>query len=585
MKETTRSLGWVFLIILGACSSSDGNGDGNGGSGGMSRDEVEAISFDDENAIPVASANAVAVAVSAELGTLLGSALGALAEGATGFAEGSVAKQQGLDVTCPGGGIVTLSYGTVAVGEEARLEFTDCVGSVFSASPLNGTITLDIEAVVNTGLGTLPSEGTATVDLRTADGNTTITGTFKVIVPAFSANLPLEFGNDLQTDLLRIERNTAQGTQTIEFRCFRIRMTIALGFSSGPSIASGTIVDGSFEPTGIAILNGTDVFTLGTREPLSFTGAVARSGSIENTTGNQRASATIPGFCDSIGLTTPGDGSFVAVEFANEQCVAVSGIDANNETFEYETTWGKLVNADFTPGGATCNTTTNASPGPDTCDLQGPDRLPIADTYITGTGPEPDRMLADTNFGTNSLLLTRSVPNLGFTRKTYLVFDLGDLSANVQSATLVLTLQRHVVVEGFASGPQPFNFYGITDDDDWDPDTLPEDQITWNNAPKNLNDSVLLFEQSPGVPLLIPGYDFMLGGDFDQDNNGIDDDGTRYAFDLTDYINERIENDADGKVTILMAHRNPTGANVNTSVFFAKENPGDECDRPFLRLE
>jgi hypothetical protein len=577
MNETTRSLAWIFLITLGACSSS---GDDGGGSPG----EVEAISFDEENAIPVASANAVAIAVTAELGTLLGSALGALAEGATGFAEGTAGKQLGLDVACPDGGIVTLSYGTVAVGEEATLEFTDCVGSVFSAGALNGTITLEIEATLSTGLGELPSEGTASVDLQTADGNTTITGAFKVIVPFFSANLPLEFGNDLLVDLLRIERSTSEGVQTVEFRCFKIRMTIALGFSSGPSITSGTIVDGSFEPAGIAILNGADVFTLGTRTPLTFTGRTASSGSVENTTGNRGATASSPGFCAGIGLTMPGNGSFVAVEFANEQCVAVTGIDANNETFEYETTWGKLVNADFTPGGATCNTTTNASPGPDTCDLQGDDRQPVADTYIRGSGPVPEPMFADTNFGTESLLLTRSVPNLGFTRKAYLVFDLGDLSANVQSATLVLTLQRHVVIEGFVSGPQPFNFYGITDDDDWDPDTLPEDQITWNNAPKNRNDAVLLFEQSPAVPLLIAGYDFMLGGDFDQDNNGIDDDGTRYAFDLTDYINERIDNDADKLVTILMGHNNPSGANVNTSVFFSKENPGDECDRPFLRL-
>jgi hypothetical protein len=33
-----------------------------------------------------------------------------------------------------------------------------------------------------------------------------------------------------------------------------------------------------------------------------------------------------------------------------------------------------------------------------------------------------------------------------------------------------------------------------------------------------------------------------------------------------------------------IGHNNPTGANVNTSAFFSKENV-EECDRPFLRLE
>lgn len=241
-------------------------------------------------------------------------------------------------------------------------------------------------------------------------------------------------------------------------------------------------------------------------------------------------------------------------------------------------------------GGTNGNTSTAAVAGPETCNLGAADRLPIADAYITGDGPEADRMLADTNFGSATNLLCKSGFNLGFTRKTYIVFDLSDQSAAVQKATLVLTLQRHI--EGSTpetSGPQPFNFYGIIDDNDWDPDTLPEtsatDGITWNNAPRNVNDWRVPFEQSPGVPLLIAGYDFMLGGDFDQDADGIDDPGTRYAFDLTEYINERIANDADGKVSVLVAHDNQTGANVDTSAFFSKEHAEDECDRPFLRLE
>jgi hypothetical protein len=282
-------------------------------------------------------------------------------------------------------------------------------------------------------------------------------------------------------------------------------------------------------------------------------------------------------FCTPFGNTPTGDNSFIANEFSGEACVKVTGQDGSGNAIDYETTWGKLLNADFTPGGATCDTTTEAVAGPETCDLGGTDRLTIADAYIRGDGPEG--MQSDTNFGTAGNLIAKSVYNLYYTRKIYLVFDLSDRPAGVQSATLVLTIERHV------QGGQTFHVYGIDDDDDWDPASLSETSITWNNAPRNANDWVVPFEQSPGVPLLIPGYDFLLGGDYDQDGDGIDDPGTRYALDLTSYVQERIANDADGKITVLITHNNPTTANLNASAFLSKEHTADECNRPFLRLE
>lgn len=574
-----RSLVWTILALaaVGASTGCGGGGDDDGAGGGSG--ESSAISFDESNALAASSGSVVAMAVAAELGGLIGSAIGTLADTPPPASSSSFATKADIDLSCPAGGTARLSYNQVAVGQQATIAFTGCVGSVFSGQAIDGTIEIEIEAITGSIIGAFPSEGTATVNL-TAGSDITITGSFKVLASLSGVLVDLSLGNQLGTDILTITRNTPSGAQTIEFACFKIRQVI--------SVLTGTI-DGAFEPVGVARINGSQVFSLNdyssTPPSLTITKGVATSGSANMSSGDVSASVTfinLP-YCIPFGETPSGDNSFVANEFRGEACVEVTGQDSAGNPIDYETTWGKLLNADFTPGGATCDTTTNATPGPETCDLQGTDRLPIADTYITGTGPEPDRMLADTNFGTNSLLLTRSVPNLGYTRKTYLVFDLSDLSTNVQSATLVLTLQRHVVIEGFVSGPQPFNVYGITDDDDWDPVTLPEDQITWNNAPRNVNSSVVLFEQSPGVPLLIAGYDFMLGGAYDQDDDGIDDPGTRYAFDLTDYINERIENDADGKITILIAHNNPTGANVNTSVFFSKEND-EECDRPFLRL-
>lgn len=576
----------VTLAAAIAWTSCSGGDDGGGGSGGTGGDSGSApISFDANNALPAASGSVVTIAVAAELGGLLGAAIGALAD--TPPASLGLASKADINLTCPGGGGARLSYSLVAVGQQATLTFTGCIGSVFSGQAIEGTIEMTIEAVTSSIVGPFPSEATATVNL-TAGGDTTITGSFKVLASLSGTLVDLSLGNQLNTDTLTTTRTTPSGPQTIEFACFKIRQVI--------SVLTGTL-GGAFEPVGVVRING-DVFTLNnyttTPPSLTFASGVAISGNVELGSGDGTVSGSRPGtvpgaFCAPFGNTPSGDNSVIATSFTGAACVQVTGQDASGNPIDYETTWGKLLNADFSPGGATCGSTTEAVAGPEMCDLGGTDRLPIADTYITGNGPEPDRMLAGTNFGAASNLLVKSGTNLGFTRKAYLVFDLSDLSATVQTATLVLTLQTHV--QGPTpeqSGPKPFDFYGITDDNDWDPDTLPEADmttgITWNNAPRNSNDWRIPFEQSPAIPLLIAGYDFMLGGDADQDENGVDDDGTRYAFDFTDYINERITNDLDDKVTILIAHPNPTGANVNTSTFFSKEYT-EECDRPFLRLE
>lgn len=573
---------WVFVVLLGAVvqagCGSDGD-DGGGGSGGTG--ESAPISFDASNALAASSGSATAMAVAAELGALVGTAIGTLAD-VPPSAVVDIAKKADINLSCPSGGGVTLSYDIVAAGEQASLTFAGCLGSVFSGQPIDGTIVIDIEAVTSSIIGAFPSEGTATVNL-TAGSDITITGSFKVLASLNGVLVDVSLGNKLGTDTLTITRSTANGPQTIEFACFKIRQVI--------SVLTGRI-DGAFEPVGVARINGSEVFTLNdfdtTPPSITIIAGVATSGRADMSSGDASASATLINlpYCTPFGQTPTGDNSFIATEFSGAACVQVTGQDASGNLIDYETTWGKLLNADFTPGGATCDTTTEAVPGPDTCNLSGTDRLPIADTYITGTGPEADRMLADTNFGTAPNIFVKSVYNLGFTRKAYLVFDLSDRPTNVQSATLVLTLERHV--QGSTpetSGPQPFNFYGITDDNDWDPDVLAETDITWNNAPRNVNDWVISFDQSPGVPLLIAGYDFMLGGDYDQDQDGVDDPGTRYAFDLTEYITERIANDADGKITVLIAHDNPTSFNPNTSSFFSKEHSGDECNRPFLRIE
>jgi hypothetical protein len=194
-----------------------------------------------------------------------------------------------------------------------------------------------------------------------------------------------------------------------------------------------------------------------------------------------------------------------------------------------------------------------------------------------------------TSFGNASNLLIKSVPDLSFARKIYIVFDLTSFSDSFSKASLVLTLERHVeAADPTISGPQPVDVYGITANPDWDPTMLAEDAITWDNAPRNDKIAPNRFEMTPDVPLLIAGYDFDLGGD-----GVIDDPGTKYALDITEYVKWAIgENpgfssalpDGDGQISILMAI--PTGTNVDGSAFRSLDIPDEDmCDRPFLHFE
>lgn len=208
----------------------------------------------------------------------------------------------------------------------------------------------------------------------------------------------------------------------------------------------------------------------------------------------------------------------------------------------------------------------------------GNDVVADADAYIRGNGSAG--MFDMTSFGNASNLVIKSVPDLSFARKIYIVFDLSSFSDSFSKASLVLTLERHVeAADPTISGPQPVDVYGITANPDWDPVMLAEDAITWDNAPRNDKMLPNRFEMAPEVPLLIAGYDFDLGGD-----GVIDVPGTKYALDITDYVTERLANDSDGKITILMAI--PTGTPVEGSAFRSLDIPDEDmCDRPFLHFE
>jgi len=306
------------------------------------------------------------------------------------------------------------------------------------------------------------------------------------------------------------------------------------------------------------------------------------------------------GPCQPFIGTPAGDNSYVDALFSAGGCISLSGAKFDGSTFEASTSWDKLLDRDFTEGGGescggggtggTGGSTTGATPGPTTCD-PGTDIFALADAYIQGDGPEGNN--SDTPFGNAGNLVIKSVSNMFFTRKIYIVFDLSLFSRSFTKASLVLTLQRHVVNPDPAkSGPQPVNVFGINDDNDWDPAApgLGEDEITWSNAPRNVTapPQDAQFETSPGVPTLIAGYDFDLGGDGvidpPTDREIMPPVVTRYALDITEYVKERLDNDADGKITILMAASNPMNFNEDGSAFFSLQ-ASEECDHPFLHFE
>ena len=56
------------------------------------------------------------------------------------------------------------------------------------------------------------------------------------------------------------------------------------------------------------------------------------------------------------------------------------------------------------------------------------------------------------------------------------------------------------------------------------------------------------------------------------------------ALDITDYVTDRLANDANRKISILMAI--PTGTPVEGSAFKSRNIPDEDmCDRPFLHFE
>ena len=573
-------LGSVLLamsIAYTGCSSG-GDGDGGGGSGGSGA--AAPLSFDAETSLPATGGAAAAIEFAAQFGTAIESILGALANAPAAAPLAVTRKINVSGFFCPGGGLADLT-GAVVTGEEVKLVLNDCVGSAFGAGSVSGEITLTINEGTNFDIfNGGPIYATAVVDLTISPGGTLV-GEFDAFAEASAglAMINLRLGNQLDSDIL----TWSEGGQVLELGCFDILQRI-----QSPS--------GFVMPLGVANLYG-QIYTINdyaasTNPTISFdSNGVPSSGEMTLLSGDRSVEGADRNGrpCAPFAETPAGDNTYVDVLFSEGGCISLSGVDKNDGPFETSTSWDKLLDRDFTAGGGqacdgggtggTGGSMTAAMPGPETCD-SGNDIFPVADTFIQGDGPEGKN--SDRNFGASASLLIKSVNNLYFTRKMYLRFELSDVPETFDKASLVLTLDFHPGL-----GPQPVNVYGITAEPDWDPDILTEididerDAINWENAPRNENTWVagMQFDRSDGeVPLLIPGYDFDLGGDDLQD-----DPGTKYALDITEYVTGRQMAGTDG-MTILMAVYNPLGLNEDGSVFFSKEYE-EECDRPFLHFE
>ena len=575
----------ILLASSIACTGcGNGGGDGTGGTGGGGSDT--ALSFDAQTALPATGAAAIAMEFSAAIGETFAAVFQAI-DLAPLAAPLRATPKIDLPVSgaCPGGGTVSVDQ----TDDVITVNLTDCVGTGIAADPVSGDATLTIKDP-EPGSDGLQITADATLDLKVG-ADATVVGNFIASVDlARFGQIHLRLGDALDDEVLRV---TESGQTVLLLGCFDFR----LAFEQ----LAGALQLFRITPYGVASLRNpeemkNEVFTINDYTP-RVTG-IGRSINFDDDGLPGSGDMTLVGG-DHSGADTDradqgktlcllgeaGDTSVTAT-FSAGGCVDLQGVNRDGP-FQNSTTWDKLIDRDFTSGGGgSCGgggtggsgvPTTDATPSPVQC-FMGNDIVADADAYIRGNGSAGEFDM--TSFGNASNLLIKSVPDLSFARKIYIVFDLTSFSDSFSKASLVLTLERHVeAADPTISGPQPVDVYGITANPDWDPAMLAEDAITWDNAPRNDKIAPNRFEMTPDVPLLIAGYDFDLGGD-----GVIDVPGTKYALDITEYVTERLANDSNRKITILMAI--PTGTPVEGSAFRSLDIPDEDmCDRPFLHFE
>ena len=188
-----------------------------------------------------------------------------------------------------------------------------------------------------------------------------------------------------------------------------------------------------------------------------------------------------------------------------------------------------------------------------------------ADTILTSDGDGADTYVqqgpATSNFGAATNIVIKG-GNGTTTRKGYLRFDTSSITRTVTAASIALTVSTNNSGGAAPVNGQTFNIdiFGLTNEalDNWvegdnGTDNLPENEITYNNAPANINPGNELNQEEVILlgTLNVPGT---LAGEtvtFSDPN-------------LTNFIN----NDTNGLVTIVM--RRQSGGSNNIA-FWSKE--------------
>jgi hypothetical protein len=207
--------------------------------------------------------------------------------------------------------------------------------------------------------------------------------------------------------------------------------------------------------------------------------------------------------------------------------------------------------------------------------------LPLADAYIRGGD------FASTAFGTLPGLVIKGIVDLTYARKIYLAFDLAadGIPESFSAVRLRLTARRNV-----STVPRVTNLFGITDNGDWDLDALPENTITWNNAPRNDTASgSLFFDQGDtdqhGVRRLA---EFTL--------DAADQPPRAYELDVTEFMRWALGDnpgfsasspggDADGRITLLLAHAELIYGVDGTEIHSRESDDAEQCAQPQLIFE
>jgi hypothetical protein len=567
-------LGPVLLAMSIACTGCSGGGDGEGSGGSGGSGSTAPLSFDAETSLPAAGGAAAATAFAAQFGSTIASILDALGNAPEAASFGVTRKINVSGFICTGGGSADLT-GQIVEGEEVKLVLNDCLGSAFGAGSVSGDITLTINSGTNFDLfNGGPIYATAVVMLDISPGGSLVGG-FDAFAEASAglAMINLRLGKQQDSDLL----TWTEGGQVLQLGCFDILQRI-----QSPS--------GFVSPRGVANLAG-QIYTINdyatsSVPPIDFdSSGVPRAGDMTLNSGDGSIEGSDrSGPCQPFVGTPAGDNSYADALFSAGGCISLSGAKFDGSTFESLTSWGKLLDRDFTEGGGeSCGgggtggsggAPTGATPSPVDCPA-GSDIVASADAYIRG-GTH-----ALTSFGTASNLLVKGVQDLEFARKFYLLFDLSTAPESFSKASLILTLERHV-------GRTPVSLYGIVDDDDWDLSDIAENAINWDNAPRNNKLAGNLFEASDGVRRLVDRYDF----DLPDPVADPDPEGTQYSLDVTEYVMWALGNNPgfssvppdDKQISLLFAI--PGLDIVDGSAFRSLNIPDEEmCARPFLHFE